>query len=209
MNGLTSIQDYSQYATLTKGREVLHGFLWDTLNYTSAATLTLTFFQNTVAATSYDVTNIQTPGLLPFPQKFLVRALRFFVKQRPFSLNNAGAGAVAAAVQNVSLLVNTGLFVLNIGSKEYGRYPLRSITAGNGPMGSFDVSNVLINGAGVDYGQNGQPDSNSIFTLSVPLLIETSQNFNVVLTWPAALTIVQSPLPICVAMEGDIIRAIQ
>lgn len=203
------VSDYAQYNTLTMGREVVHGAFWDTLQYTSAATLVLNFFQQTVAATSLDVTNLLQPGVIPYPNQFLVRAVRFFIKQRPESVNAVGAPAVqTGAINNVSLLVNTGLLIITHGNKEYGRYPLRDITAGAGIYGALNVSNILVGGADVDYGQNGMPHSREIFTLAKPMLIETSQNFLYQLSWPAALTLTRN-LNLCLALEGDLIRSVQ
>lgn len=201
--------DYAQFATLTQGREVIHGALWDTLTYTSAATVTLNFFQQTLAATSPDVTNMLTPGQLSYPNQFLVRAIRMWLRQRPESINAVGAGNVqTGATNNVALLVNTGLLVITHGNKEYGRYPLREITAGNGLYGNLSVSNILVGGAVADYAQNGFPHSRQIFTLAKPLLIETAMNFLYQVTWPAALTLTRNTL-ICIALEGDLIRPVQ
>lgn len=202
-------QDYQKFATLTSGREVIHGALWDTLTYTSGATVFLNFFQQSLAALSYDVTNILNPGQLPYPEQFLVRAIRMWLRQRPESVDSPAAGNIqTGALNNVSLLVNTGLLIITHGSKEYGRYPLRDITAGNGISGNIGVSNILVGGASVDYGQNGTPDSRNIFALAKPLLIETSMNFLYQMTWPAALTLTRNT-PICLALEGDLIRPVQ
>ncbi len=205
-----NIQDYQQYATLTGGREVITGALWDTLLYTSATTTVLNFFQQTVAATSFDVTNLLTPGQLAYPTQFLVRAIRFFIKQRPESINQVGPAAIqTGAINNVFQLVNTGLLVITHGAKEYGRYPLRELTCGNAPFGAIQVSNILIGGAAVDYGQNGYPDGEDIFTLGKPLLIETSMNFLYQLSWPAGAVTLTRNLNLCLALEGDLIRPVQ
>lgn len=201
--------DYQDYATMTSGREVIHGALWDTLTYTSAATVFLNFFQQTVAAFTYDVTNMLNAGQLPYPKQFLVRAIRMWLRQRPESINAVAAGNIqTGALNNVHLLVNTGILIITHGAKEYGRYPLRDITAGNGIAGNIGVSNVLIGGAVVDYGQNGVPHSKNIFTLAKPLLIETNMNFLYRMEWPAALTLTRDT-QICLLLEGDEIRQVQ
>jgi hypothetical protein len=210
MGQKVSISDYAEYAALTKGREVIHAMLWDTLLFTNATTLQLIFFQQTMAALTPDVTNMQNAGMLPFPKKFLIRALRFFVKQRPESVIDGGAGVILDAYSNVALLANTGVLSINIGDKEFGRYPLRSIPPGNAPdphIAVIDVGSAGIVGGTVAYGQNGLPSSPP-FTLAVPLLIETSQNFNVTLSWPAVITLTRNT-NLCVCLEGDEIRAVQ
>ena len=201
--------DYQQYATLTAGREVIHGAIWDSLLYTSAATVTLNFFQQSLAALTPDVTNLLTPGQLPYPKQFLVRGIRMWLRQRPESINAVAAGNIqTGALNNVHLLVNTGLLIITHGSKEYGRYPLRDITAGNGIAGSIGVSNILVGGAVADYGQNGYPHCKNVMTLAQPLLIETNMNFLYQMVWPAAVTLTRNTT-ISLLLEGDEIRPVQ
>ncbi len=208
------LKDYARYATMTQGREVIHGFIWDTLTYTSGATTVLNFFQQTIAALTPDVTNMQNPGQLPYPWQFLVRAIRLFVKQRPESvLMAATTAAQGGAVGNISLLTNTGLLNITHGSKQYGPYPLHVITAGAGPYGVMAVGNIgagaPLNASIVDYAQNGLPHARNIFTLAKPLLIETSMNFVYQLSWPAGFVTLTRSLNLCLALEGDLIRQVQ
>lgn len=208
------LTDYAQYATMTQGREVIHGALWDTLQYTSGATTVLNFFQQTIAALTPDVTNMQNPGQLPYPWQFLVRAIRFFVKQRPESVLMAATTAVqTGALNNIALLVNTGLLNILHGSKQYGPYPLHVITAGAGPYGGIAVGDVgagaPLDASGIDYGQNGTPHAKHVFTLAKPLLIETAMNFNYSLSWPAGAVTLTRNLNLCLALEGDLIRQVQ
>jgi hypothetical protein len=206
---MPTAMDYQKFATMTSGREVIHGAIWDTLLYTSGTTLNLNFFQQTIAATSFDVTNLLSPGQLAYPTQFLVRAIRMWLRQRPESIDAVAAGNIqTGALNNVHLLVNTGLLIIRHGDKEYGRYPLRDITAGNGIAGNIGVSNILVGGAVVDYGQNGIPHVDNILTLAQPLLIETNMNFSYQMQWPAALTLTRNT-SICLLLEGDLIRQVQ
>lgn len=202
-----NVSSYQRLATTTGQAEVLHWMLWDTLTYTSAATLNLAFFQ-TVKAT-FDLSNMEIGGQLPAPRQFLIRSMRLFIKQRPESVNVVAPPAVqTGALNNVALLFYNAGVQINIGSKEYGRYPAHLFLAGGGPSGQIQVSNVLIAGATVDYGQLGKPSGKNIFTFATPMLIEPQINFNVTLTWAAAQTLTRS-LPICCLLEGDLIRPIQ
>lgn len=207
------VQDYAEYATLTQGREVIHGFLWDTLQYTSGATVVLNFFQQTLAGNTLDVTNMQNAGQLGYPNQFLVRAIRFFVKQRPESVDaTAVTNPQTGAVNNIALLTNTGLLTITHGAKNYGSYPLHAITAGNGPYGVMaviDIGAAGIVGGFVDYGQNGMPHSRNIFALGKPLLIETSMNFLYQLSWPAGFVTLTRNVNLCLMLEGDLIRPVQ
>lgn len=207
------VSDYSQYATMTAGREVIHGFMWDTLLYTSAATTVLNFFQQTIAANTSDITNMQNPGILPYPWQFLVRAIRLFIKQRPESNLVVATGNVQpGASNNVAQIVNTGLLSITHGAKQYGPYPLHAITSAAGPFGNINVTTVGaagITASVVDYAQNGRPHVKNLFTLAKPLLIETAMNFVYQLSWPAgAVTIVRNT-NLCLCLEGDLIRQVQ
>jgi hypothetical protein len=208
-----NISDYAEYATLTAGREVIHGALWDTLLYTSAATVQLNFFQQTIAANTFDITNMQNAGQLPYPNQFLVRAIRLFIKQRPESVDAAAVTNVqTGAVNNVAQITNTGLLVITHGSKEYGRYPLHMLAAGNGPYGVMGVGDIGAAGpipGFADYGQNGIPTARNVFTLGKPMLIETSMNFLYQLLWPAGAVTLTRSVNLCLCLEGDLIRPVQ
>lgn len=205
--------DYAQYATMTAGREVIHGFLWDTLLYTSATTITMNFFQQTIAANTPDVTNMQNPGILPYPWQFLVRAIRLFIKQRPESnLVVANGNLQPGAANNVAQIVNTSLLSMTHGAKQYGPYPLHAITAAAGPYGAINVTTVGaagITGSTVDYAQNGRAHVKNLFTLAKPLLIETAMNFVYQVSWPAGAVTITRNINLCLALEGDLIRQVQ
>jgi hypothetical protein len=208
------LSDYAKYATMQQGREVIHGALWDTLLYTSAATVVLNFFQQTIAAVTPDVTIMQNPGQLPYPWQFLVRAIRFFVKQRPETVALAATtNPQTGALNNISVLCNTGLLSITHGAKQYGPYPLSAITAGAGPYGGGMLGNVGVGApliaSIVDYAQNGNPHIKNVFTLAKPLLIETSMNFLYQLSWPAGAVTLTRNLNLCLCLEGDLIRQVQ
>lgn len=208
------VSDYAQYATMTSGREVIHGFMWDTLLYTSAATVQLNFFQQTIAANTPDVTNMQNPGILPYPWQFLVRAIRMFIKQRPESTTLAATTNLqTGGLNNVAQLCNTGLLSMTHGAKQYGPYPLHVITAAAGPFGGVVMGNIGVgaplDASVVDYAQNGRPHVKNLFTLAKPLLIETAMNFVYSLSWPAGAVTLTRNTNICLCLEGDLIRQVQ
>jgi hypothetical protein len=198
---------YKNYNTQYPDAETI-GWIWyDTVLYTSAATLALTLF-NAVRATP-DLSNMEVAGQLAAPKAFLVRAIRFYVKQRPESTATAAAGAAqTGAISNIALLCNTGFLSLIIGAKEYGQFPLWTLQSGGGAYGGLTVNNVLIAGGAADAGNNGFPDSRNILTLTKPLFIAPQINFQVNLTWPAALTLTRNT-NITVALDGDLIRPVQ
>jgi len=204
---LRQLRQYAQYQTQYPGKEVIDAALWDTVLYTSAATVALTFF-NALRAT-IDLSNMRAAGQLPAGESFMIRAIRVFFKGRAESTATAAAGAVQPdAIDDIAQLVDSGVLQLNIGQKDYGIYPLYLLAAGGGPYGGIAVENILVAGAAASYGQNGDPHIYNTFTLSVPILIKSQINFNCVLTWPAALTLIRN-VNIQVVLDGDLIRSIQ
>lgn len=198
---------YLKYATQQDKFEVINAALWDTLQYTSAATLRLTYFTATRA--TIDLGNMEVAGQLPYPKAFLVRSLKIFLKQRPESVNEVAAtNPQTGAIDNIATLFNTGAVQINIGSKNYGIYPLWVFGCAGGPSGIMLQTNVLIAGSYADYAQSGRAHSKDGFTFAVPLFIEPQMNFNVDIQWGAAVTLTRN-LNLCVSLEGDLIRPVQ
>lgn len=199
--------EFQKYNTQYPDNELI-GWVWyDTLLYTSAATVALTFF-NAVRAT-IDLSNMEAAGQLAAPKAFLIRAIRFYVKQRPESVaTTAATNPQTGATDNIALLINTGVLTLTIGSKQYAQFPLWALPSGGGPFGFLSVNNILVGGAMADGATNGFPDSRNAYTLTKPLFVAPQINFNVVITWPAALTLTRN-LTITVALDGDLSRPVQ
>lgn len=198
---------YRRYSTQWPNQEVIGACLWDSLLYTSAATLQLVFFGGVRA--TLDVGNMEVAGQLAAPKAFLIRAVRWMVKQQPESVATAAAtNPQPGAVDNVALLQNTGWLEMSIGAKQYVQLPLWAVPAGAGPFGQIAVNNVLVAGGAVDAGSNGFPDVRNVYTLARPLFLEPQVNFQVSMFWPAAVTLTRN-VTLCVALEGDLIRPVQ
>jgi len=198
---------YQAYAAQFPGKEVIDGVLYDTVQYPQAGALRLTFF-NALRAT-IDLSNMRAAGQLPYPEEFCIRAIRFYVKAFPESTATAAAASVQLdAVNVISQMVNTGVLQLNIGQKDYGIYPLSNLPAGGGPFGVIVVNNVLIAGAACSFANNGYPHIRNTFTLAKPITIPSQMNFNVTITWAALAPVIRAT-NVTVALEGDLIRAIQ
>ncbi len=203
---------YSQYNTQYPGvLETIGAVLYDTVTYTSGATTALQVFNATRATP--DLSNMETAGQLPYPKSFLVRAVRFYVKQLPRSQDQPGNGNVAAgALDNVAELINTGVFTLTIGAKPYFQAPLWALPSGGGAFGILGLTNIAagspIVGTYVDYGGVGVPDARAVYTLTKPILIGPQINFVGELVWPAAVTLTGN-LTITVCLDGDLTRPVQ
>lgn len=201
---------YEQYNTqYGQAKEVIGAMLWDTNLYLSGATVALTFF-NVVRAT-VDLSNMELAGQLAAPKAFFVRALRFHVKQEPRSEARAAAGNVQpGAVDNIQQLINTGIASITIGSKNYGVIPLWMIPSGGGAFGIYGSDgDVADPGEIQDYATNGYPHVRNAYTLARPLFIAPQINFQVVVTWPAAVALAGGNTNITFALDGDLIRPVQ
>lgn len=201
-------RDYARYNTQYPAQEVIQGMLWDTATYTSGTTVAANFF-NAVRAT-LDLGNMEIPSQLPNPKAFLVRAINFYVKNRPWSAARGASTAVTTGqADNIQQLINTGVLRLTIGSKIYAEFPLWALPSGAGAYGNAGLDgNTADPGIVVDHAVSGFPDVSNSFTLSKPLFIAPQINFVVTVTWPAAITLTGN-LNITVNMEGDLIRPAQ
>lgn len=198
--------EYERYNTQYGGeKEVIGWMWWDTLPYVSGTTTQLTFF-NAVRAT-LDLSNMEVAGQLAAPKAFLLRAPRLFIKQLPEATVAAATGATqTGAINDVAQLMNTGVAVLTIGNKQYAQWPLWTLMAGGGPHGIWQTGDIDVV---VQYAQFGPPDNRVPYILSKPQFIAPQINFNVQITWPAALTLALGDSNLCFGLDGDLIRPVQ
>lgn len=204
-----TLELYNKYRTTYPDVEIIGGMLWDTVLYTSAATLRQTFF-NAVRATP-DLSNMDTPSMLSNNKGFLIRAVRFRIQQQPRNVARAADGSVQpGAFDNIAQILNTGFFRLVIGSKPYMEFPLWLIPGGDGPSGfmAFD-GDVPTTGRVSDYATNGMPMPDNVFVLSQPLFIAPLVNFYAETLWPAAITLAGGNTNLQVLFDGDLMRPVQ
>jgi hypothetical protein len=199
--------DYQRYSTIYGNQKEVIGWpLYDTVTYVSAATLSLELF--TAMRANKSLSNMEAAGALPAPKAFLVRAPKFYVKQRPRSVAAAAATNPNTGVtDNLVQLVNDGVFRLIVGSKEYGYVPLWQLCSGGGVMPAMTQGGA---GTGlIDYATLGVPDCRNVWSLSKPVLIESQVNFKVELYWSTVVTLAGGNVDLQVVLDGDMIRAIQ
>jgi hypothetical protein len=202
--------EYQQYDSQYKGQKEAIGWKWwDTQTYVSGTTTLLQQWFN--ARATVDLSNMEIAFQLAAPKAFLIRAVRFFVKQEPRSVARAAStNAQTGAIDNIALLVNTGVFTFTIGSKIYIQEPLWCLTCGGGPAGTIALEGATADpGGAVDYGQNGIADPRAVNTLAKPIFIAPQINFTATITWPAALTLAGANTPIQILLDGDLIRPVQ
>lgn len=150
-------------------------------------------------------------GTLPNPQEFLIQTIQlvFFPGVNPATESVADPALAAEFINDVYALAKGGELNLTIGSKPYlDMAPLGAFP----PAQKLDVSAALAlststaaNALQVGYAQLAGP----VFKIE-PLLLEATQNFSVVLSWPTAV-----PMPsgqnarIGVVLDGTLYRSIQ
>jgi len=203
-------REYQEYNTQYKGQiESIGWKWWDTQTYVSGTTTALPQWFN-VRATP-DLSNMEVAFQLAAPKAFLIRAIRFFVKQRPRVVTPQTAGAAVGAIDNIAQLINTGVFTLTVGNKVYNMEPLWCLTAGAGSHGMLGVSGpgVAAGMGSMDYAQNGIADPRAVNTLSKPLFIGPQINFTARVDWAAALTLNGGNTDITFLMDGDLLRPVQ
>jgi len=199
--------EYQRFSSIYGNeKEVLGWPLYDTVTYVSGTTLSLELF--TQMRGNKSLSNMEAAGALPAPKSFLIRAPKFFLKQRPRSVAAAAAtNPNTGATDNLIQLTNDGVFRLTVGSKEYGFVPLWQLCSGGGVAAAMTQGGA---GTGIiDYATLGIPDTRNVWSLSKPILIESQVNFKVELFWSAPLTLAGGNLDLQVMLDGDMIRAIQ
>lgn len=201
--------EYAQYDSQYAGKKEAIGWKWwDTQTYTSGTTTQITQFFNTRATP--DLSNMEVAFQLAAPKAFLVRAVRFYIKQSPLSNTPAATGtAQPSATGNAALLGNTGVFTFTIGSKVYIQEPLWALTSGGGPWGFAASEGATATGLLFDWGQIGPPDPRAVNVLAKPIFIAPQINFSATLTWPAAVTLVGGNPTLQLILDGDLIRPVQ
>jgi hypothetical protein len=180
--------------------EVIQDTLYDSLVFTSATTTSLTFFVESIATTNLGITNMQQPGMLPNPESFLVQAIRFYVR---WTTQTAAATVAASPINDLMLLVNTGILTAKFGNKTYGPWPLWMMGAGNFVQSS--IGSTIATSLAVTAPEMGGP----LWALFPALMISPLQSFQASITWPAGTVTLGAGNPtIQLVYEGQRARAV-
>lgn len=201
-------REYAAYNTQYANQlETIGWQWWDTQTFVSGTTTSLTQFFN-VRATP-DLGNMEVAFQLAAPKAFLIRAIRFFVKQRPSTISPV-TSPQTGNFDNIAQLINTGVFTFTIGNKQYAQNALWTLTAGGGASGAMAAANSTVAASNYfDYAQSGIADPRAVYTLAKPLFIPPQMNFNAVVTWPAVITLAGGNTTVCFLLDGDLLRPVQ
>lgn len=205
MSADLSRPEYAAYLAANPGpKETLSWKIWDTQTFVSGTTVQLTQWFNTRA--TRDLSNMAIPYQFGSPNGFWIRAPRFFVKQRPGSVDQSATTVVQTGrLDNIAQLINTGVFTFSIGQKVYMEEPLWALTAGAGAHGAFAMQGAEAVGVVSDYGQNGIAAPGAINTIE-PIFIGPGSTFTATLVWPATITLAGGDTPLCLALDGSLVR---
>ncbi len=191
-----------RYGTLLPQSQIINWTLYDTLTYTSAATVLMNFF-NAIRATR-NLGNMEVASVIPHPKAFIIRAIGVAVIQPP-SVVDAAATTVA---NDVHLLMWNGWMELIIGNKEYLVSTLDRLPAGGGVWSDSAMAGAEAADEIFCNANHGAPVAQNMYSLSQPLLIDPNINFNVRLQWAAAQTLTADAL-VRVYLDGEMIRPVQ
>lgn len=173
-----------------EGMEVIYQPLYDFQAYAAAGATQYTFFQTPIGQSSKTLvdTNMQSAGQLPAPQKFLVQTIEVYLIHNDDPVTYAtGDGHTANDVYNV---LKTGSLEFTIGSKPYAQVgPLLRMPPANRYAAEFAISDQT---ADTESEAMYMSAAGPVFNLAshrVPLWIPSNQNFDVKITFSAAVAI--------------------
>jgi hypothetical protein len=200
--------------------EVTRQSLYDFQTYAAAGQTSLTFFQVPIGQGGKTIadTNLELAGQLPAPKYFLVESIELYLHpaDAPVTIANSAASpdsVVTNYANDVNAVGQSGSLDFFIGSKSYlqeaplERFPPKTrlyaefAFAKNATSAGAETSNQL---AGDYAAFAGRP----YFLDPYKVLLAPTQNFNVTLTWPAAVA-VSADARIGVVMDGVLYRLSQ
>lgn len=194
-SGMSIVEPGVYLVTDTKTYEAITQPLYDTIAYAVAGQTSLSFFQIPISgAKTLASTNMQSPGMLPSPQKFLISGVSVDLMSSVPPVQGPRADAATCqlndyyAVMNNLLGVN-GWFHLELLSKPYLNIaPLMSLPPRGHINGGMAAATNLTTGAATQtLGAFGYSDGD-VFK-PIPLLVESTQNFMATVNWPAAVAL--------------------
>lgn len=176
---------------------IWHQF-YDTQNYLTAATTTLTFFA--AANPNLNLSNMETGGQLSDPQWLSIWDVTCdFITQ-----NTSDAGAILGELNDLSLLLKVGLptWTLTISDKNYGPYSLSVLHGTGGPSGNVDAGTLAV---GAQYANNMPTPG---WNYKGSLIIPPKTSFRIVVNWNAAQATTLAILPIRLSLFGILSRRV-
>lgn len=197
-------KEWEKYVTQSGiALEVVPSVLYDTLTYTDNSTTELRFFQQTNVA--LDLSNMRAAGMLVNPESFLIQNISIYYRTNVQTDDSGAAGAFASQINDIVLLVNTGIAILKIGNKEYGPWPLWRLPSATFVKGMLAAAGAEAANLAHDYGQVDGP----LYSLFPNLMISPVQGFELRLRWPSGAVNLTGNVAIQALFDGQLARSVQ
>lgn len=222
--GIPSFRELDAFAVNKAGWEAIRQSLYDSQAYAAAGANTLTFFQLPIGqgtgfgggVKTYSDTNMQLAGQMPANQVFLVQSIEVLfwpttptvAAQMPAAF---GAQAIAQIVNDAYIFRRSGNLAFNIGAKAYlqeaplGRFPGKTKFKIDTALTDVSTTGASLQSR-IAFGDvEGRP-----YTITPgDIQLESSQNFNVQLSWPEGLQVITNPARVFVVLDGVLYRRSQ
>lgn len=209
-NPIRTLADLQQYAVNRKDQvEVVRQSLYDFQTYSTTGATQFTFFaipQGQSSKTKAD-TNMSIAGSLPAGQRFAVQAIQVWF----FPGVNPSAAGAAAGIDNFvndvwAFYKATAFLDFFIGSKSYiTEAPVMRFPPSGRLEGFAGMSDASTAGANLFARTSYASAGGRSFVVDPPVLLESTQNFNVTINYPTAVT-VSANARVGVVLDGVLIR---
>lgn len=178
--------------------EALPWIFFDTATYQSGTTTQLPFF--TTARASRQLTNLDTPGVIPDPQYFKIEYVGLDVLIRPA---DAAWDDLHQLLMGDTVANGGPTWEFILADKSYGTFPLTFLHESGGQRG-YGFSTATDDS--VEYARNANPDGG--WCVDGSIIIPPQQGFRVDLRWPNAVTLANGDQALRLWMAGSIYRRV-
>lgn len=179
------------------GFQSVHKPLWFTKTYTDNSTTTLNFFDAALAADDL-FTNI-----FPYANPYLIKAIGVYILANMGTDDQGAAAAeLPSVIDDIQLLVNTGVLDIKVGKGDVGPFPLWRLAAGGGVWGGVAAAGGEAANLVTDFGQLGMPHPDAIFKLAKPIYIPASSPATFRMRWPSGAVNLVGNRTIKLLLEG-------
>ena len=174
---------------------------YDTQNFTTASTQSISFFATTNADRT--ITNLEQAGTIPDPFYFEIEAFNLDYMVRPSAGGNTATGTLDDLAQ--FLFTSRATLEFSIAGKLYQRTPVTYLHASGGPS-SPAVAATLTAPNLISFALNGIVDGG--FYIGKKIVLPPKQSFQAQIILGAASTLVTSPAPLRLSMAGVLHRRV-
>lgn len=198
-----SVADLAAIIKPQNGLEFYPHTLIDTQTYTSAATVSLTYFTGTNADPTLN--NMEGPGQLPQDTYFEMHRAMVDLFIPPATQANSNAPTTLLDIFNLLFGTGRGIWTFFLNSKQYGPEPLSMLHGTGGPVGFMAGTAAASNFQ--SYANNGVFDGG--WYIGGRIVIGPKAAFKATLAWSAAQTLTAGNTLIRQVLQGVYYRPVQ